>query len=493
MASLTADPGILEMTGEAIREEFGATRMRAEWTWVATDDSGDVVGRALWWGRDRTEPIALDVLDVAGPSESRAGVATALLRAGHEALITQGWSVPLPHTIRLPLNWRGNPDCVAAVTWRQQAARDSGLTQVNERLQFEWTPTSRIARPHRARVKFRIGRDEEFLDLFSLVAAGSLDVMTQRTLAIAAAEELAKDELAYYLACSGERDWWRIAIDPSGDTVGFAIPSATPSSRNVGYVGTLPSHRGHGYVDDLLLYVTNFHQSQGITRITATTDATNHPMVDAFIRCGYRKVETRLDLEPHVSGAADQSWSYSTLGPSTKRRPCVDRTGIPCDTTGARRSASRLLLVDVPQSTMGWTGLFRLVATVSSTYRRREHHRLVRYRIVLEVHGQLLCSSARWAPASSAGTSVASQRRRGGPSSGRSNGVSQNSRRRRTRTPSVCGQHSTVPSKRASRSVHDGAGRITSACSPRRVTCWVDRSTAGIGPSRGVNRNVTWR
>lgn len=295
---MPVDPGILGMTDEAITREFNAARMRAEWTWVATDDSDKVVGRAVWWGRDDTAPLALDVLDAAGPIESRANVATALLRAGHEALIAQGWSAPLPHTIRLPVNWRDDPQCVAAVAWRQQAAHDSGLTQSNERLQFEWTPAPQLPQPHHVRLQFRSGQDKEFLELFGQVAAGSLDVMTQRALARVTAEELARDELAYYLACPGERDWWQIAIEPSGVVVGFVIPSATPTSRNVGYLGTLPDHRGQGYANDLLAYVTNFHQSQGVTRITATTDAANHPMANAFTRFGYQNVETRLDLEP---------------------------------------------------------------------------------------------------------------------------------------------------------------------------------------------------
>ncbi|MDO5712430.1 MAG: GNAT family N-acetyltransferase, partial [Micrococcales bacterium] len=69
-------------------------------------------------------------------------------------------------------------------------------------------------------------------------------------------------------------------------------------SRNVGYLGVLPAHRGHGFVADLVAEVTSFHGAAGAARITATTDVGNTPMARAFARHGYRNVETRLDLEP---------------------------------------------------------------------------------------------------------------------------------------------------------------------------------------------------
>lgn len=296
VTSFTADIGVIGMTKQEIRKEFDAGRMCPEWTWMATDDAGHLIGRALWWGRDDRAPIALEVLDVAGPIESRAGVGSALLRAGHDALGVRGWQVPLPHTVRLPVDWRSDQACVDAVAWRQLATAEAGLTQVNERLQFEWAPGAERP-PASPRLEFRPAPDDEFLRLFSEVAVGSLDVMTQRTLAVSSTENLARDELDFYIACPGERGWWRVAIDASGTMVGFVIPSATPHSRNVGYLGVLPACRGQGYVDDLLAHATTFHHAAGATRITATTDATNVPMAKAFTRHGYRNVETRLDLE----------------------------------------------------------------------------------------------------------------------------------------------------------------------------------------------------
>lgn len=293
------DTGIIAMTQEEIRAEFNAGRMRPEWTWLATDPAGQLIGRAIWWGRDETAPIALDVLDVVGPSQDRIDVAAALLRAGHEALGGQGGQVLLPHTLRLRGGWRSKPDSVEAVRWRRQAAHEAGLTQSNERLQFVWTPEVGVFGAPTS-LEFRPGSNAEFLELFIQVGTGSLDVTTQRSVAASSPEEMAQDQLGFYLSCPGDREWWRIGLDEAGGTAGFVIPSATPYTRNVGYLGVLPQYRGKGLVDELLAYVTTLHHAAGASHITATTDAENNPMAEAFRRHGYRNVEIRLDLEAPV-------------------------------------------------------------------------------------------------------------------------------------------------------------------------------------------------
>lgn len=293
---MATDDTIIAMTERAVLDEFDAGRMRPEWTWLAIDGENRIIGRALWWGRDHTAPIALDVFDAEGLVDSRADVAAALLRVGHDGLALSGFRLPLPHTVRLRGDWRSHPASVDAVAWRQVAATEAGLTRVNERLQFEWRPDVEPP-PTPTRLTLRPGSDEEFLRLFGEVARGSLDVGTHRTLTVSTLDQLSRDELDFYRSCPGDRAWWRVATDSSDARVGLVIPSATPHSVNVGYLGVLPEHRGRGYVNELLAYVTTFHHAAGAKRITATTDASNFPMAAAFVRHGYRNVEVRLDLE----------------------------------------------------------------------------------------------------------------------------------------------------------------------------------------------------
>lgn len=103
---------------------------------------------------------------------------------------------------------------------------------------------------------------------------------------------------------AGERSWWRTVTTHDGTVIGIAIPSATPTNPNVGYVAVLPEHRGNGYVDTILSFITRFHAENGAQRTTATTDLANPPMAAAFHHGGYQCTEARIDLEPSTTTTA---------------------------------------------------------------------------------------------------------------------------------------------------------------------------------------------
>ncbi|MFD7260013.1 GNAT family N-acetyltransferase [Streptomyces sp. NPDC059874] len=292
-----ADGPVAAMTTEKIREELDANQFRAEWIWFAEDEEGEVLARALWWGRaDSERPIALDCLQVRSSVADPAAVAAGLLAAGHAAF----GNLPI-YNISLPRDWRTDPALAAAVAWRQEAADKAGLTREIERLRYEWTPEAGTTEPG-GRLVFREGTDEEFLDAFVRLSSGSLDLHTQTELRSMDAEQLAREDIEFYRDCPGERSWWRLAHLPDGTLAGMAIPSATPYHRNVGYLGVVPEQRGQGLIDEILGEITRFHASEGAERITATTDTVNVPMAAAFDRAGYQVSEIRLVLE-EPSGA----------------------------------------------------------------------------------------------------------------------------------------------------------------------------------------------
>jgi RimJ/RimL family protein N-acetyltransferase len=271
---------------------LAAHRFRPEWIWLAEDDGAEVLARALWWGRsDSTRPLALDYLDIRPDVADPAALGAALLAAGHTAFGSRP-----QYNISLPRDWRSRPEVATTARQRIEAGNRAGLTREIERLRYEWTPGAGLAAPT-DRLVFTEGTDEEFLDTFQRLSAGSLDVQTQRDLETADPAELAREDMRFYLECPGERSWWRLARLPAGTLVGLAIPSATPYHRNVGYVGVVPEWRGKGLIDDLLAEITRFHAAAGADRITATTDTNNWPMAAAFDRAGYRVTEIRLVLE----------------------------------------------------------------------------------------------------------------------------------------------------------------------------------------------------
>jgi RimJ/RimL family protein N-acetyltransferase len=140
-------------------------------------------------------------------------------------------------------------------------------------------------------VEFTVAGPVGSVDDDRRVAAGSLDAATQRDIATIGADRQAREDLEFYRSCPGERSWWQLAETTGGELAGFAIPSATPYHRNVGYLGVVPELRGRGYVDDLLGEITRFHAADGADRITATTDVPNAPMAAAFNRANYQVTE----------------------------------------------------------------------------------------------------------------------------------------------------------------------------------------------------------
>lgn len=284
LAVFSVSEPVSSVDSAQFRERAAASQLRPEWSWFAEDGS-TIVARGLWWGRqDSNRPLTLDCLHVLPGVSNRAALATELMVQAHNEFdIRPDYQLIVSTSA---------PERSAAVEWRSQAAKEAGLTRVVKRLQYEWTPASGIGADS-GRLVFRPASDREFLDAFRRVAQGSLDVTTQEQLAVMDPDSQARSELEFYRSCPGERSWWRLAETTNGKLVGFAIPSATPYNRNVGYLGVVPAQRGRGHVDDILAEITRFHATDGADRITATTDAGNTPMAAAFDRADYQMTATK--------------------------------------------------------------------------------------------------------------------------------------------------------------------------------------------------------
>jgi len=162
------DAAVGSVDPQRLREELEAGRLRWPWTWLAVDDDGVLVGRALWWGyADSTGPLSLDWLDVIEIVPDRARLATDLLDRAHHALAdaARPGTVDMPkYELILPPRWREDPAAVDAVTWRTQAAAAAGLDHQLERLRYEWRPTAGVPETS-GRLRFRAGSEEDFLEV----------------------------------------------------------------------------------------------------------------------------------------------------------------------------------------------------------------------------------------------------------------------------------------------------------------------------------------
>ncbi|MEJ2857769.1 MULTISPECIES: GNAT family N-acetyltransferase [unclassified Saccharothrix] len=278
---------------EAFQNRLATGEYRPEWTWIAEKD-GEVHAVGVWWGPpDQSKPAVLDTLHAR--TDDPATLAADLLTAAHRS-----YGAALEYHVMLPADWHSQPDAVAALEWRREAAARAGLTEPVERLRYEWTRAAGVPTPS-SRLRFRPDPDDEvFVDLFRRALAQTLDAATSQEAAAVGAEEAARSDVAFYRdSMLGDRAWWRVAETSSGEPVGFGLPSRNTGFHVVGYLGVLPEQRGHGHVDDILAEITRFlAEEAGADVIRADTDLTNQPMAKSFDRLGYTNFARRLVLSP---------------------------------------------------------------------------------------------------------------------------------------------------------------------------------------------------
>lgn len=294
--ALLADKSVNTATPERFTEFLASGQYRYEHTWVA-EEAGRVAGVAIWWTfPEGTHPMSLDGLFADPSVADPRPLWTDLIRAAQPAPDVPEKERGRDYHIFLPGGWRDDPVILAALEPRAEAARAAGLTTTLERLRFEWVAGTPI--PARSeRLTFRTEPDDEaFVDVFMRVAAGSLDSATQEEVEHLGLEGYARGDVDLYKTMPGERGWWKLAYDASGDLVGFAIPSRNNGGPVVGFLGVVPEHRGHGYSDDLLAEITADLADLGAARIAADTDLGNTPMAAAFRRLGYTNFAVRLVL-----------------------------------------------------------------------------------------------------------------------------------------------------------------------------------------------------
>lgn len=298
-------PGPVSILSAGIYQlRIGTGEYRPEWTWIAEDDAGGPpLAVATWWGWPGSQhPASLDGLFAAEslPAAERASVGAGLLITAQEAYTRAGAASPPDFHIFLPAKWRSRPDAVAALAWREQAARQAGLSHALERLRYVWTPDDGLPdRPERLR--FRPEPDDDvFAGLAARVLAGTLDETSRKEAEAIGVEAQGREDVAFYRdQMLGQRSWWRVAETPDGQVVGFGIPSRNTEVPVVGYLGVLPEHRGHRYSDDILAEITRILVDEiGAEIIEADTDLANRPMAASFERAGYRNFARRLVLSP---------------------------------------------------------------------------------------------------------------------------------------------------------------------------------------------------
>ncbi|MFE7599133.1 GNAT family N-acetyltransferase [Streptomyces sp. NPDC057494] len=291
-----------------LADDLATGRRLPAWMWVALD--GDrLLGRLAWWTHAAgSAPQALDFFDLAPElsAEERAEVGARLLETATAAVIPAGAQRPEFGRF-MPADWREVPETRAVLESLFSVLERTGARPLVERLRLEWRPGTPVPEP-KGRLEFRPVRDrEDLLALMTPVMDGTLDGHGQADLASGlslreAAELHYDEELARF---SSPREWWRVAQLPeSGEPVGFVVPARNNYHHIIAYLGVLPAHRGHGYIDDILTEGTRILAATDVPRIRAATDLGNVPMAASFARAGYVNFERAINYVWDAPGAS---------------------------------------------------------------------------------------------------------------------------------------------------------------------------------------------
>ncbi|NJP93203.1 GNAT family N-acetyltransferase [Nonomuraea sp. FMUSA5-5] len=165
-----------------------------------------------------------------------------------------------------------------------EALLEAGFVMEVERLLLEWVAVGGVP-DDPGRLTYRPARrmdPAEVIDLLVRISHGSLDHDTQVELATSGAEHEARwmyDDLMNRKAKPG----WFVIGYLGESPVGLVAPD----DHSIAYIGVVPEHRGHGYVDDLLARGTRTLAEAGLQRVVAATDVANVPTANAFLRAGY--------------------------------------------------------------------------------------------------------------------------------------------------------------------------------------------------------------
>jgi RimJ/RimL family protein N-acetyltransferase len=281
-----------------LANDLSEGRRRPEWMWLALRGT-EPVARLAWWGRPEDEaPLILDILDL-DRDPARVETGASLLTAAMAEVVTAAGVTRPPQYLRfVPPDWRADPAVRADVEDRMAVLERCGARPFVERLRLEWRAEHAVVPQRDSRLGFRPVRDdEEILALMTEVLSGTLDAHSREELTRMSPRESAADLFAYEASRGPRlRDWWRVAMLPDGEPVGFVLPSRNAYHPIIAYIGVVPEHRGHGYIDGLLAEGTRILAGEGAAQIRAATDVGNVPMARAFERAGYVTFEHQIDM-----------------------------------------------------------------------------------------------------------------------------------------------------------------------------------------------------
>jgi len=263
-----------------------------DWCFVI-EEGTELLGRVAFWSQPkRAAPSDIVLLDLAW-AEAFLPIGTAFLPATAQMMRQRG-TTDLGYALDVPPRppqWQHTPE------QRHTLLMGVGFQVIRATRRWTW-PTDRAVPSTRQRLVFRSLPDvgeAVFLDALEQVMRSSLDQRTTADRAAYGAAAAAQQVFAICAAIGYDPQWWQLAYTPPGTLIGMLMPAGTATWATIGYIGVIPAHRGHGYIDDLLVQTTQILTALRAARIEADTDVRNMPMANALQRLGWLEFGMRRE------------------------------------------------------------------------------------------------------------------------------------------------------------------------------------------------------
>lgn len=215
--------------------------------------------------------------------------------AGHR-LLSHAFEAIEPGQARY-ITYRINPEFRSHTTERIAVAESVGMYLFQEKEGFHW-----FGEPEKPATTGRLtyksitetGRDL-YANTISRAGNATLDRNDHWYRTMCGADNWG--EVFVSMCEDTEADSWVMGYDQNGEVVGFVavseIPPHSPTKWDthpcgtIVFVGVVPEHRGHGYVDELVLTAQQIADRRGFMGLVDTVDIENQPMTSAMVRNGY--------------------------------------------------------------------------------------------------------------------------------------------------------------------------------------------------------------
>jgi RimJ/RimL family protein N-acetyltransferase len=281
---------------------FAAGSMRREWCFVALDKNDRPLGRVAFWALPGMEkPFALVLLDVAWKDDTRY-VGTRVLEDVLDRARSLG-AGEIEHVIDAPPM---APQFQSHQERRIELLESVGFELRRETARFEWHGEKSPLEP--GRLSFRTLEEtgeEAFVDAMMRVSEGTLDRAIREERDRLGPRQAAREFFQDAQRVKYDPSWWRLAYAPGRELAGLIMPAEPPGFLTIFYIGVVPTMRGQGFVDDLLISGTATlldSREKSEKPLIVDTDVANAPMAAAFERAGWTRFAVRreyvMDLAP---------------------------------------------------------------------------------------------------------------------------------------------------------------------------------------------------